>query len=134
MHDLLEARLLLLLPSGRQPGAMGFIHHLAAQLEQVIGDRAVDLARAVPVHQQVVQHLFVVTRQRVQLGSIPLTAGPEIAPPRRQRGQGLGPAPLGMLAQGGDIRPLDGRQPEIPLMLIEQGEQQGGSINRKAGT
>jgi hypothetical protein len=37
-------------------------------------------------------------------------------------------------AQGGDIGPLDGWQPEIPLMLIEQGKQQGGSINRKAGT
>ena len=51
--------------------------------------------------------------------------------------QGSGMDGLSLLkakAQGGDIRPLDGRQPEIPLMLIEQGEQQGRSINRKTGT
>ncbi|MNG05891.1 hypothetical protein D3C84_891060 [compost metagenome] len=39
-----------------------------------------------------------------------------------------------MLTQGRHVSPLDGRQPEIALMLIEQGEQQGGGIDRKAGT
>jgi len=34
-----------------------------------------------------------------------------------------------MLTQGGDIRPLAGRQPDIALMLLKQRQQQGGGID-----
>ncbi len=36
-----------------------------------------------------------------------------------------------MLTQGGDIRSLAGRQPDIALMLLEQGQQQGGGVDGK---
>ncbi|MNH22917.1 hypothetical protein D3C79_827920 [compost metagenome] len=133
MHDLLETRQLLLLPGAHQLAAVSLVHHLTAQLEQVIGDRAVDLGRIAPVHQQVVHHLVIVTFQRVQLGSLALVARRKITPSRRERRQYLCTSPLGMLTQTRHVFPLDGRQPKIPLMCIEQGQQQRGGINRKTG-